>query len=43
MKKDYDIAQERHSIESSLSAFSWIMVTFAIIALAAWLVSYLAR
>lgn len=38
MKTHDDLPQFRREIHSSLSAFSWIMVTFAIIALAGWLV-----
>lgn len=40
MRRDNDIAQERRSIKASWSAFSWIMVTFVILALAGWLVGY---
>jgi hypothetical protein len=43
MKRDYDIAQERRSIKASWNAFSWIMVTFAIVALAGWVVGFLLR
>ncbi len=43
MKTHDDLPQLKREIQSSLSVFSWVMVTFAIIALAGWLVGYLIR